>query len=143
MPTAPGRPLFQWIQTLKIAPLSSNPDAGQGPVPNHPEQSMYAVIRSGGKQYKVKEGDVIRVEKLDAPEGETISLTDVLMVGEGDSVTVGTPLVEGASVKATVKAHGRGEKIRIIKKRRRKHYRKQGGHRQSFTELTIAGIQAK
>src|SRR5690606_36751999 len=98
---------------------------------------------SGGKQYKVKEGDVIRVEKLEAKEGEKVSLTEVLMVGEGESVSVGTPLVAGAAVQATVKGHGRGEKIRIIKKRRRKHYRKQGGHRQSFTELTISGIKAK
>ena len=104
---------------------------------------MYAVIRSGGKQYKVREGDVIRVERLDLKEGEKVSLTEVLMVGEGESVSVGTPLVAGAAVQATVKGHGRGEKIRIIKKRRRKHYRKQAGHRQSFTELTISGIQAK
>ena len=104
---------------------------------------MYAVIRTGGKQYKVEEGDVIRVEKLDGKEGDKLVLDDVLLVGGGDSVTIGSPTVKGASVSATLKAHGKGEKIRIIKKRRRKHYRKQMGHRQSYTEIAITGITAK
>ncbi len=101
---------------------------------------MYAVIKTGGKQYKVQEGDTIRVEKLEASEGDSIKLDSVLMLTDGDKVTVGTPLVEGASVSATVKAQGRGAKIKIIKFKRRKQYRKQAGHRQAYTELAITGI---
>lgn len=104
---------------------------------------MYAVIKSGGKQYKVKEGDVVRVEKIAANEGETVDIEDVLMLADGDAVTVGTPKVEGAKVSATVKSHGRGPKIKIIKFKRRKHSRKQMGHRQAYTELAITGISAK
>lgn len=103
---------------------------------------MYAVIKTGGKQYKVQEGDTIRVEKLEASEGDSIKLDTVLMLTDGEKVTVGTPLVAGASVSATVKAQGRGKKITIIKFRRRKQYRKQAGHRQSYTELSITGISA-
>lgn len=103
---------------------------------------MYAVIKTGGKQYKVQEGDTIRVEKLDGKEGDKIKLDTVLMLTDGDKVTVGTPVVKGASVSATVKAQGRGEKIKIIKFKRRKQYRKQMGHRQSYTELAITGIKA-
>ena len=101
---------------------------------------MYAVIKTGGKQYKVQEGDTIRVEKLEGSEGDNIKLDTVLMLTDGDKVTVGTPLVDGASVSATVKAQGRGKKIRIIKFKRRKNYRKQAGHRQAYTELSITGI---
>ncbi len=104
---------------------------------------MYAVIRTGGKQYKVKEGDTLRVEKLEAEAGKTIKLSDVLMVIDGDKVTVGTPQVKGASVSAKVNAHGRGEKVRIVKFRRRKHHRKQMGHRQAYTELSITKIDSK
>lgn len=104
---------------------------------------MYAVIRSGGKQYKVKEGDVIRLEKLDAPEGGKLSLDDVLMVSDGETVKVGTPLLKGASVQVEVRAHGRGPKIRIIKHRRRKHYHRRAGHRQAYTEVAVTGITAK
>lgn len=103
---------------------------------------MYAVIKSGGKQYRVREGDTIKVEKLPASEGDTITLDEVLMVADGDNVKVGTPRVEGASVSATVKSQGRGPKIRIIKMKRRKHYRRQAGHRQAYTELAITGIKA-
>jgi large subunit ribosomal protein L21 len=103
---------------------------------------MYAVIKTGGKQYKVQEGDTIRVEKLEGSEGDDIKLDEVLMLTDGDKVTVGTPLVQGASVSATVKAQGRGKKITIIKFKRRKHYRKQAGHRQAYTELAITGISA-
>lgn len=103
---------------------------------------MYAVIKTGGKQYKVQEGDTIRVEKLDGSEGDNIKLDTVLMLTDGDKVTVGTPLVEGASVSATVTAQGRGKKISIIKFKRRKNYRKQAGHRQAYTELAITGISA-
>ena len=101
---------------------------------------MYAVIKSGGKQYKVQQGDTIRVEKIDATEGGEVKLNDVLMVADGDDISVGAPLVAGATVAATVKSHGRGEKIKVIKFRRRKQHRKQMGHRQAYTELEITGI---
>jgi large subunit ribosomal protein L21 len=101
---------------------------------------MYAVVRTGGKQLKVREGDVIRVELLDAKDGATVRLDDVLLLGDGDKVTIGTPTVKGASVTATVRATVRGEKVRIVKKRRRKHYKKVQGHRQSYTELAVTGI---
>ena len=94
---------------------------------------MYAVIKTGGKQYRVQEGDTIKVEKLDGKEGDSIELDQVLMLADGDKVTLGQPLVEGATVSATVKAQGKGKKIRIIKFKRRKHYRKQMGHRQAYT----------
>lgn len=101
---------------------------------------MYAVIKTGGKQYRVAAGDKLRVETLNAAEGDSIELNDVLMVADGDDVKIGAPVVEGASVSATVKAHGRGKKIEIVKFRRRKHYRKQQGHRQNYTELEITAI---
>ncbi|CAM0999204.1 50S ribosomal protein L21 [Rhodanobacter sp. AS-Z3] len=102
----------------------------------------YAVIKTGGKQYRVMQGDVLRVELLTAEEGATISFDQVLMVGTGESVVVGAPVVEGATVSATVRKHGRADKIRIIKFRRRKHYKRQQGHRQHFTEIEITGINA-
>jgi len=104
---------------------------------------MYAVIKSGGKQYKVAAGDRIRVEKLEAKAGDKIDIIDVLLVADGENVTVGKPLVPGAIVSAEVKEQGRGDKIRVIKFRRRKNYRRQIGHRQAYTELAITGIKAK
>lgn len=101
---------------------------------------MYAVIATGGKQYRVAEGDVIRVEKLDAEAGASIDFDQVLMVSEGEKVKIGAPYLAGGKVTATVKAHGRGDKIRILKFRRRKHHRKQMGHRQDYTEIQITGI---
>ena len=101
---------------------------------------MYAIIRSGGKQYRVKSGEQVRVEALAAEVGSTVSLEEVLLVGTGDGVKVGAPLVSGAKVKATVVSHGRGEKVKIFKLRRRKHYQKTQGHRQSYTELRIDDI---
>ncbi|OED36321.1 50S ribosomal protein L21 [Chromatiales bacterium (ex Bugula neritina AB1)] len=101
---------------------------------------MYAVIKTGGKQYRVAPGDKLRVETLDADEGATVNLESVLMVSDGENLTVGAPEVAGASVSATVLAHGRGKKIDIVKFRRRKHYRRQMGHRQNYTELQITGI---
>lgn len=101
---------------------------------------MYAVIVSGGKQYRVAEGDVLKVEKIVADQGATINLEQVLMVADGDKIKVGAPYLAGGNVTATVKSHGRGEKIKIVKMRRRKHYRKRTGHRQSYTELQITGI---
>ncbi|TNF34220.1 MAG: 50S ribosomal protein L21 [Gammaproteobacteria bacterium] len=103
---------------------------------------MYAVIVSGGKQHRVEKGEVLRLEKLEAATGDTIEFDRVLMVGEGASVKVGAPLVAGSKVTAEVVSHGRGDKIRIIKMRRRKHYRKTQGHRQWFTEVRITGISA-
>ncbi len=101
---------------------------------------MYAVIVTGGKQYRVAEGDVVRVETLAVGEGGSVELDKVLMVANGDDVKVGAPYVDGGKVTATVKSHGRGEKIKIVKFRRRKHSRKQMGHRQNYTELQITGI---
>ena len=104
---------------------------------------MYAVIGTGGKQYRVAPGDVIRVELLDAQEGETVEIDDVMMIADGDDLTVGTPKVDGGKVTAKVTGHGRGEKIHIVKFKRRKHHRKQMGHRQYYTELEITGISGK
>jgi len=104
---------------------------------------MYAVIETGGKQYRVSEGQSIKVEKLVADEGSSVDLDKVLMVANGDDIKVGAPYLDGGKVTATVKAHGRGKKIRIIKFRRRKHHQKEQGHRQSYTELEITGIAAK
>lgn len=101
---------------------------------------MYAVIRTGGKQYRVAPGQVVRVERLQAAEGEQVDIDDVLMIADGDDVRVGTPRLEGGRVEAKVRSHGRGRKIEIIKFRRRKHHQKQMGHRQSYTELEITGI---
>lgn len=103
---------------------------------------MYAVVKTGGKQYRVSQGDRLRVESLKAEAGAEVSLDEVLMVGSGESVTVGAPTVANASVSAKVLTHGRGDKIRIIKFRRRKHHRKQAGHRQNYTELEITSINA-
>jgi large subunit ribosomal protein L21 len=103
---------------------------------------MYAVIKTGGKQYRVSAGEKLKVESLPAEVGSEITLDQVLMVGEGDSVRMGSPMLAGASVKATVVAHGRGEKVHIFKMRRRKHYRKSQGHRQNYTEIQINGISA-
>lgn len=101
---------------------------------------MYAVIKTGGKQYRVAQGDRLRVETLSANEGDTVELTEVLMVADGDDVKVGAPTVSGAKVAAKVVAHGRGKKVEIVKFRRRKHHRKQMGHRQNYTELEIETI---
>lgn len=103
---------------------------------------MYAVIKTGGKQYRVIAGEKIKVEQIPADVGTEVLLNEVLMVGEGESVTIGTPLVSGATVTAKVVAHGRHPKIKIFKMRRRKHYQKHQGHRQNFTELEISGITA-
>ena len=101
---------------------------------------MYAVIKTGGKQYRVAQGDTLKVEKLEAGEGDSVEFDQVLMVGEGEDVRIGTPYVEGSRVTATVKGHGRGNKVEIIKFRRRKHHMKRAGHRQDYTELEITGI---
>ncbi len=103
---------------------------------------MYAVIKTGGKQYKAAPGDVLRVELIDAEPGSSITLDQVLMVADGDTVSVGTPMLAGSKVQAEVLSHGRGDKIRIIKFRRRKHSRRTQGHRQYYTELKITDISA-
>jgi large subunit ribosomal protein L21 len=101
---------------------------------------MYAVIKTGGKQYRVAVGEKIKVEQIAADVDQEIVLDQVLAVGEGSEIKIGTPLVDGAAVKAKVVSHGRGEKVRIFKMRRRKHYQKRQGHRQNFTELEISSI---
>ncbi len=103
---------------------------------------MYAVVKTGGKQYKVAPGEKLKVEQIPADVGAEVILDQVLMVGEGESVRLGQPVVAGVSVKATVVSQGRGEKIRIFKMRRRKHYQKHQGHRQNYTELSIESINA-
>ena len=104
---------------------------------------MYAVIKTGGKQYRVVSGEKLKIEQIPADIGSEIVLDQVLMVSDGDALSVGTPLVAGAAVKATVIGHGRGEKVRIFKMRRRKHYQKHQGHRQNSTEIRIDAISAK
>ncbi|MBI2308729.1 MAG: 50S ribosomal protein L21 [Rhodocyclales bacterium] len=103
---------------------------------------MYAVIKTGGKQYRVAAGEKLKVEQIPADVGAEITLDQILMVGEGESVKIGAPLVSGASVKATVLAQGRHDKVKIFKMRRRKHYQKHQGHRQNYTELRIDAINA-
>ena len=98
---------------------------------------MYAVIKTGGKQYRVTPGTKLKVEKLEGDVGSSIVLDKVLVMADGESVKIGTPLVDGAKISATVVAHGRGDKVMIFKMRRRKHYRKTQGHRQSYTEILI------
>jgi large subunit ribosomal protein L21 len=101
---------------------------------------MYAVIKTGGKQYKVAQGDTLKIETLVAEVGSIVSFDEVLMVGIGEQVKIGAPTVAGSAVKAEVLSHGRGDKIRIVKHRRRKHYHKEQGHRQNFTEVKVTEI---
>ena len=101
---------------------------------------MYAVIKTGGKQYRVATGEKIKVEQIAADVGQEITIDQVLAVGEGAELRVGSPLVSGATVVATVTAQGRHDKVRIFKMRRRKHYQKRQGHRQSFTEIMISAV---
>jgi large subunit ribosomal protein L21 len=101
---------------------------------------MYAIIKTGGKQYRVAEGERLKVETIAADVGVEIVLDQVLFVADGESVKMGSPLVSGATVKATVVSHGRGEKVNIFKMMRRKHFRKHQGHRQNYTEIQISGI---
>ena len=101
---------------------------------------MYAVVKTGGKQYRITPGEKLKVEQITADVGAEVVLDQVLMVGEGESVRLGQPIVAGATVKATVVSHGRGDKVAIFKMRRRKHYQKHQGHRQNYTELKIDSI---
>ena len=103
---------------------------------------MYAVIATGGKQYRVEKDGVLRIEKLDAEAGATVEFGEVLLIADGDKITVGKPRVAGAKVSATVESHGKGDKVTIVKFRRRKHYLRQGGHRQHYTQVRVTGISA-
>ena len=103
---------------------------------------MYAVIKTGGKQYRVSAGQKLKVEQIPADVGAEVTLDQILMVGEGESVKIGAPFLAGATVKATVISHGRHDKVKIFKMRRRKHYQKRQGHRQNYTELRIDTIAA-
>jgi large subunit ribosomal protein L21 len=103
---------------------------------------MYAVVRTGGKQFRVEPGTAVRVEKLEGAVGDPIELKEVLLLGEGDEATIGTPLVDGAKVVGTITAQGRGPKIIIFKMKRRKGYRRKAGHRQSYTEIRVDKIEA-
>ena len=104
---------------------------------------MYAVIESGGKQHRVVEGEILQLEKLDAAAGDKVKFDKILLVGEGESVKIGTPYVDGSQVEAEVTRQGRADKVNIIKFRRRKHSQKKQGHRQFFTEIKITGIKVK
>jgi len=103
---------------------------------------MYAVVKTGGKQYRVSAGEKLRIEQIPAEVGQEIVLDQVLVVADGDALKMGTPLVAGATVKAKVLKQGRGDKVLIFKMRRRKHYRRSQGHRQNYTEIEILGIAA-
>jgi large subunit ribosomal protein L21 len=103
---------------------------------------MYAVISTGGKQYRVQEGAVVRIEKLEADQGASVEFDKVLLVGAGSSVTIGAPFVSSAKVVATVQSHGKGDKVRIVKFRRRKHYKREKTHRQPYTDVKITQIVA-
>jgi len=103
---------------------------------------MYAVIATGGKQYRVEQGSVLRVEKLTAEAGSVVKFDQILLVGSGVDVTVGSPMVVGASVSATIERHGQGDKVSVVKFRRRKHYLRMKNHRQKFTEIKVTGISA-
>jgi len=101
---------------------------------------MYAVIKTGGKQYRVSSGEKLKVEQLAADVGSQITIDQVLLVADGDNISIGKPLVKGAKVQATVVNHGRGDKVRVFKMRRRKHFKKQQGHRQNYTEIQVDQI---
>ena len=103
---------------------------------------MYAVIKTGGKQYRVETGEKIRIEQILAEIGSELVIDQVLMIADGEDISMGNPLVNGATVKATVLGQGRHDKVRIFKMRRRKHYQKHQGHRQNYTEIQITGISA-
>ena len=103
---------------------------------------MYAVIATGGKQYRVEKDGVLRIELLEAAPGTTVEFNDVLLIADGDKITVGKPLLKGSKVLATVESHGQGDKVAIVKFRRRKHYMRMKGHRQNYTQVRINEISA-
>jgi large subunit ribosomal protein L21 len=104
------------------------------------ETLVYAVFRTGGKQYRASEGDVLRVERLDAEVGDTVEFDQVLLVGEGSDIKLGSPVLDGGKVEARVRSQGRGRKIEVVKFKRRKNYKRQHGHRQYFTEVEVTSI---
>jgi large subunit ribosomal protein L21 len=104
-------------------------------------QALYAIIRVGGKQYRVQAGDTIRVERMTSPAGEKVRLEQVLLIGDGDATRVGQPHLEKAAVAGTVLGEGRGNKVRVFKYKKRKHYRRTRGHRQAYTTLRIDSIE--
>ena len=101
---------------------------------------MYAVVKTGGKQYRVTQDEYLKVEKLEGNEGDTIELDQVLMIADGDKLKIGSPMLDGGKVTATILSHGRGKKVEIMKFRRRKHHQKRTGHRQYYTEIEVTGI---
>jgi large subunit ribosomal protein L21 len=101
---------------------------------------MFAVITTGGKQYRVQEGSVLRIEKLPEAEGASVEFAQVLLVGKGTDIKLGKPFIEGGKVTATIQSHGKGDKVRIVKFRRRKHYKREKTHRQPYTEIKVTGI---
>jgi large subunit ribosomal protein L21 len=121
---------------IELPPFKSQPQD------NSQERNMYAVIVSGGKQHRVEPGELLKLEKLDVPTGDSIDFDKILLVADGEAIKVGAPYVDGGKVSAEVVAHGRADKVKIIKFRRRKHHRKQMGHRQWYTEVKITGISA-
>lgn len=133
----PGLPAPGAFRTMAAL---QDPTPGSGLFPR--SKTMYAVIESGGKQHRVVEGEVLKLELLEAATGDTINFDKVLMVGQGADVKIGAPYVASGKVTAEVLAHGRADKVKIIKFKRRKHYRKQQGHRQWFTKVKITGISA-
>ena len=135
-------PLEMQVSTVSFGRQATLTQLSAGETKSTERSYMYAVIKTGGKQYKVAAGEKIKVEQIAADVGQEIVLDQVLAVGNGAELTVGAPWVAGASVKATVVAQGRHDKVRIFKMRRRKHYQKHGGHRQHFTELEISSVNA-
>jgi large subunit ribosomal protein L21 len=131
---------FQWLFAVRGLLFPSSPYSRGRDFLKDP--TMYAVIKTGGKQYRVAAGEKLKVEQIPADIGQEIVLDQVLMVGSGEAVRFGAPLVAGAQVLAKVVSHGRGEKVRIFKMRRRKHYQKHQGHRQNYTEIEISAINA-
>jgi len=101
---------------------------------------MYAVVKTGGKQYKVTQDQYLKVEKLEGNEGDSIELDQVLMIADGDKLTIGSPMIDGGKITATILSHGRGKKVEIMKFHRRKHHQKRTGHRQSYTEIKVTAI---
>ena len=133
------------LNWLKLAsdprsPYTARPFAAGSPATSGARVDMYAVISTGGKQYRVSEGSVFRVEKLTAEAGANVEFDKVLLVGQGDSVKIGSPFLSGGKVVATVQSHGKGDKVRIVKFRRRKHYLRQGTHRKPYTEVKVTSI---
>ncbi len=126
---------FEWVLS---APFGAAPDSE--PVVKELKQAMNAIIVTGGKQYKVAEGDVVYIEKLDQEAGDTVKFDQVLAILDGENATFGTPVVEGASVEATIVKNGKGKKIRIFKYNAKKGYRKRQGHRQPYTKVEIGKI---